>query len=491
MPVLTDLKRSGQAAEIALEPERRFQLRRSLERDNAPTALVRSLSAIIFYSLLVLLPLTAIPYGTVEPWWVSLFECGVFMIAVLGIVQAFIADDFKLHDLKLFAPLLALTLFVLFQSLMILPGRAQEISNVAISTDPYGTRMFALKLFALIVFGFLLLRHSSNERRLRRLIYVVIAIGVASALFGILRKSFQQDAGFLLPGLPNNNRGFAQFINRNHFAFLIEMTFGLTLGVMIGEAGRRRKLIVFAAIAILLWASLVASGSRGGILATFCQVLFLGVLLDPVRHFLKHSKTDRTRLQNLLGGVALRVLLIVCLVAAFAYGVVWIGGESVVTNFELAAPNFSQQGQDQRENTSRKQIWASTWDAFKANPIAGVGAAGYWIGIRKYHDATGEYTPQEAHNDYLELLASGGIIGTALVIWFLAVFLSRARRSLKSSHWFPRAASLGALTGLFGVAIHSFVDFGLHITSNALIACALLVIAVQQPAEIVSESPNA
>ncbi len=121
-----------------------------------------------------------------------------------------------------------------------------------------------------------------------------------------------------------------------------------------------------------------------------------------------------------------------CLVAVFAYGVVWIGGESVVTNFELAAPNFSQQGPDNRENTSRKQIWASTWQAFKANPIAGVGAGGYWIAIRKYHDATGDYTPQEAHNDYLELLASGGIIGAVLVIWFIVVFLSRARQSLKS-----------------------------------------------------------
>ena len=38
-----------------------------------------------------------------------------------------------------------------------------------------------------------------------------------------------------------------------------------------------------------------------------------------------------------------------------------------------------------------------------------------------------------------------------------------------------RAACLGGLAGIFGLAIHSFVDFGLHITINALVFLALTV----------------
>jgi hypothetical protein len=50
---------------------------------------------------------------------------------------------------------------------------------------------------------------------------------------------------------------------------------------------------------------------------------------------------------------------------------------------------------------------------------------------------------------------------------------------LSSQDVYYRAACLGALTGMFGVVVHSFVDFGLHITINALLFLTLLVIAVQ------------
>lgn len=441
--------------------------------------LARTLDRLIFYSLLVIIPLTAIPYGTVEPWWVAVFECLVFLVAVPGVVEAFFVNSPTLNDLKLVAPLLALILFVFLQSLTLFSGAGPEAAKVSLSADAYGTRMFAVKLLALVVFGFLLLRHTSSKSKLRALIYVVIGVGVASALFGILRKSFQHDSGFLLPALTGDSRSFAQFVNRNHFAFLMEMALGLTLGLLIGETSRRRRLAVFLPIALLLWVALVFSNSRGGILASLCQLLFLGVMLDPVRYLVKRQVGTRwPRFQSLVGGVALRAFLIVCLIALFAYGVGWVGGESVVSNFELAGTAFSQQGTDNRANTSRKQIWSSTWQAIKANPVAGVGFGGYWIAIRKYHDASGEYTPQQAHNDYLELLASGGLIGCALVIWFLAVFVRRAHKSLRAQDAYCRAATLGALTGIFGVLIHSFVDFGLHITANAVIFCALIVIAV-------------
>jgi O-antigen ligase len=114
----------------------------------------------------------------------------------------------------------------------------------------------------------------------------------------------------------------------------------------------------------------------------------------------------------------------------------------------------------------------------KDHPLMGVGFNGYWAAIPQYHNASGELTPQQAHNDYLELLASGGLIGVALAGWFLFLFVKGARRSFQSKDSFRRAASMGATAGLFGVAVHSVVDFGLHVTINALIFTALVVIAL-------------
>ena len=114
----------------------------------------------------------------------------------------------------------------------------------------------------------------------------------------------------------------------------------------------------------------------------------------------------------------------------------------------------------------------------KEHPLLGVGFGGYWIAITKYHNGSGEFTPQQAHNDYLELLASGGLVGAALVVWFIALFLTELIRRSRSWDATARAYSGGALAGIFAVAIHSIFDFGLHITINSLLFVSLLTIAI-------------
>jgi phosphotransferase system glucose/maltose/N-acetylglucosamine-specific IIC component len=58
----------------------------------------------------------------------------------------------------------------------------------------------------------------------------------------------------------------------------------------------------------------------------------------------------------------------------------------------------------------------------------------------------------------------------------MIIFIKRARKVWVTTAGYPKAASLGALTGIFGVALHSLVDFGLHITINALLFTTLIVI---------------
>ncbi|HEU4507853.1 MAG TPA: O-antigen ligase family protein, partial [Pyrinomonadaceae bacterium] len=129
------------------------------------------------------------------------------------------------------------------------------------------------------------------------------------------------------------------------------------------------------------------------------------------------------------------------------------------------------------EGASRSDFWESTLKMFAANPVLGVGLGGYWIGITAYHDASGRMVPQEAHNDYLELLSSGGVIGFAIGLWFVVIAVRMMRRNRFADRGFMRAARLGALLGLAGVAAHSLVDFGLHIMVNAVVFITLIMIA--------------
>jgi len=92
-------------------------------------------------------------------------------------------------------------------------------------------------------------------------------------------------------------------------------------------------------------------------------------------------------------------------------------------------------------------------------------------------------TPQEAHNDYLELLSSGGVVGLALGVWFAVVVFNAVRRSFSSDTGYGRAVRIGAILGITGVAAHSLVDFGLHILINAIVFLALVMMATTKKSD--------
>jgi O-antigen ligase len=77
-----------------------------------------------------------------------------------------------------------------------------------------------------------------------------------------------------------------------------------------------------------------------------------------------------------------------------------------------------------------------------------------------------------AHNDYLELVSETGILGFASLMAALGLFLYTSLKSLTrlagEEDYFRFFVLLGALTGVFSILVHSLVDFGLQIPSNAL-----------------------
>jgi O-antigen ligase len=455
----------------------------------------RYLEAIIFYGLLVVISLTAIPYGTVEPWSVGLFECAVFALGAIWFLTGLFKDNWRLPPLRLLLPLLALVVFLALQTINFGGGGsgAAELQGAlrgTISADPYETRLTILRLLALTLVFVLLLSQANSRGRLRALIYLVIGVGVLSALFGILRQTTHHNGlGYLLPYLKPNS-GYGQFINRNHFAFLMEMSFGLLLGLLIGGGVARERWLLYLSLAIPLWFALILSNSRGGIFSMLGQVIFAVLMLTLARSPERRSAGGRGRniwLGRIKQSIITRALLIIVLAVAVGFSIIWIGGDRLASRLETASPDANSEALDLRPGESRREVWRATWSLIKDNPLAGVGFGGYWAVIPMYHDASGILTPQQAHNEYLDILASGGIIGFALCAWFVVVVLMAARAQLRALDGFRRAVCFGALVGLFGVAVHSLFDFGLHfVVVNSLVFVVLLVLAIadmREPAE--------
>jgi O-antigen ligase len=182
----------------------------------------------------------------------------------------------------------------------------------------------------------------------------------------------------------------------------------------------------------------------------------------------------------LLRWAKLRLALAIVLVAGVCAGTLWVGGDRLTNNLTPAASDSTATIITTRENASRNEIWRATLKLFAAHPLLGVGLGGYWISITASHDASGTLVPQEAHNDYLELLASGGVFGFAIGVWFAITAIRLAKRNLWSSTGFAYALRLGAVIGIAGVVVHSLFDFGLHLLGNAVVFLTLIMMATAQ-----------
>jgi O-antigen ligase len=304
-------------------------------------------------------------------------------------------------------------------------------------------------------------------------------LAAASAIFGILRQTTQRGVGFGLP-LLLPELGYGQFINKNHFAYLMEMSLGLVLGLILGGGVKRDQALIYFAALLPLWIGLVLCGSRGGLVAMMAQLVVAALLFSVVARRRSSSKSE-SKLLRLTRLWPVRLLLVFVLVAGVFLGTIWLGGDQLATRIEESRNELSVDTAGTRQGASRNEIWKATLKLISAHPILGVGMGGYWAAIPAYHDASGTLTPQEAHNDYLELLASGGLVGLVLGVWFAVTVFLRTRENMAARNRFRRAACLGAAIGIAGVAVHSLVDFGLHAIVNALVFTTLIVIATSKP----------
>ena len=116
----------------------------------------------------------------------------------------------------------------------------------------------------------------------------------------------------------------------------------------------------------------------------------------------------------------------------------------------------------------------------------GVGPAHYDYCFREYRPVSVQVSPDRAHNDYLNLLADWGVAGGTIVLAGMITFGAGLKKTWKyvcpPENDFSRGLSnrfaffLGASAGLLALAVHSVVDFNLHIPANAILAVTLLAL---------------
>lgn len=419
------------------------------------------LDKIIFLALLVLLAFVPLPYGAVESWSIALWELSIFALVFLWALLSFIEGKLDIHLNPLVWPMLALMVLAIVQTLPIASGQRQ-----AISYSPFATSQFAIKLFASICFFLLFSTFVTHNDRRLLVVKTIIAICAVIALVGI----GQAYIGKLLW-----QRGtFGPFVNRNHFAGFLEMGVGLTGGLMIGRTVKREWLAVYGSCALLMCAGIILSASRGGVLALAAEIIFLALIAIPT--FFASSRSEGRK----------RVGILIRSAAALVIGVAAVVGATLLVGSEGLVANFSQiQAETQGElpageRFSRRDIWRATTELIKDHPIAGVGLGAFQFAYTRYDQSSGVQRVEQTHNDYLQIVADAGLIGGMIALVFVVLLFARGFSAAQTRNRQKRAIVLGALTGCFAIAIHSFVEFNLQVTSNAQLFLALAALATPE-----------
>ena len=335
----------------------------------------------------------------------------------------------------------------------------------------------------LIAFGLFLggLHRLFDQIGVRRVVVGLVWLGGFLALVGIVQKALLGDdvySGMRIYGFwrPENLLAtpFGPFVNKNHFAGWMVMTLSLTLAyftTLLERATRQSKtgwrdwvawsstpdggaLLMVGFASIVMGLSLMMTSSRSGIGAFAAAV---GVVSIVALRSLPSRKA--------------RFIGAGLLLALFLASLAWAGPEVVLSRFS-DVPEAVQR---------RLDAWRDGVDIVRDFPITGTGLNTYGTATLFYASSANDRWFREAHNDYLQILAEGGLLlglpACLLMGAFVMTIRGRFREDRNQGHrsWLR----VGAVVGLGAIGLQSMVEFSLQMPGNAALLLVLAAVAIR------------
>lgn len=444
-------------------------------------------------------------FAAVQPWVWSIY--GLAMIAAFILYLWTTKTPFVLPQSRPLTIMVAIFfIWTLFLCLplpgpvlsFLSPGRSEILSRARVLTGSppawesiaYSSNAAFAGWVFLLCMGlfFIVIRNlCTRKRALKRIVGVMIGIGLAEAAYG-LTQSLVPSMGVLWVDSVQTYLGTARgtFINRNNFAGFMEMIWPLALGMTLAMTGRVRSLkealgsdrlnrqALMALGIIVLLLALIFTRSRAGIVSGAVGFLVFSILAKA------EMKTVAGHTRWLLAGIV--VLLCVYTVA--------IGVGPVMERF------LTLRG----DGNSRMDIWRDSLPVIREHPL-GIGLNNYENVFPVYNQSlTADKTVVHAHNDYLQVLIETGWVGFSAIAGALLIFLVKSARRIRRIDFQKDPIrfflGVGAFSGLVSMMVHSFFDFNLQIPANCLYFVVLIAVlsactpTLQKPESFRAKTPR-
>lgn len=426
----------------------------------------------IAVGLLAVIVFTVMAHGVIEPWSILALELMVTGLLLMWAARAFVTRQLTLTVPQPLWPLGGLIALGLVQSIEL------SIAGVrhGLSLDVEATRGTVMLLICLLAYCLLAANFLTNRTRLEKLAQWLTFYGMALALFAVFQY-LNWSNQFHWLRLANADSPFGPFINRNHFAGYMELL--LPWPIVLSMTCRWRwQQILYGFAAVLIATAAMISLSRGGMISLFAELILITLLSSRFRsHEFEFRRRQRPGLRDRLyrlGAVAVIMLTIIL-------GVFWLGTEQVINHVATGQEMEKPKPQAAQIFTaSRGELWRDGWAVFRRHPLIGAGLGAFETAYPSSNldRGAGRVTAQ-AHNDYLQALADGGLIGGALVLWFIIIIFRVIVRRVESSDPFKSAVVVACGAGVFGLLVHSLFDFNLQLPSHALLFLMLSALAWQ------------
>ncbi|HEV7890997.1 MAG TPA: O-antigen ligase family protein [Pyrinomonadaceae bacterium] len=431
-------------------------------------------SRFIILMLCLAVVTTTLAFGTVHSWSLGVFQLSAAVVFVLWMMDAWRTRVLRVSKNFLQLPLLGFFALGLFQLLLTgsaIPDAAGQTSGEtarAFTFDPNATRIVLLQLAGLILYFSAALAFIDSPRRLRLVARLVVVFGFLLAVYGLMQHFVNPRTIFWVRE-PKQAEPFGPYINRHHFAGYMELVLAMPLGLLFAGAIERERVMLYAFASAIMAIALVMTNSRGGMLSMVCEILFLALVAAAVRGRRRRGEEPEDRATR-VRAIATRVGLAFAMIIAVFAGVLYFGGDEALTRL-LGTVDSSD------PTTGRTHFWSGTVEVIKDHPLTGAGLGAFSAVYPRYDTANGNYRLEQAHNDYLQILSDGGIVGGLLGLAFVVWLFVAALRRIQTHDKMRRGIALGALSGCAGVLVHSFFDFTLHTAANGLMFLLLAALA--------------